>query len=378
MFDSNHYIPVLRWKAAEKEALHLISPESRKDVTPLIELMMPRPELYKGATKKERDEKKVEKTPNELWEESIILFNKALPKLPEDISKCWGDTPIFVDVRFVDASIRAKALDELMILGKEHNLFLVPVVNMIPVIDLESDKQARDVAVKYAKEGDRGLCLRLLRSNLRKETIADELSYFLKVSGLTEAQVDLIADIGVADTEYATFTDSLQSIPNLAAWRTFSVISGAFPPDLSEFKVPDAYRIDRTDWCNWINPLSFEKLSRKPAFGDYTIQSPIYKEPPRISFPSASIRYTADDQWVIMRGQGGPGRKANQYLANARLLTDLPEFDGAAFSYGDSYIAEKAVDLASKKTGSPTTWLVTGVNRHLMKVASQIAILRDK
>lgn len=376
MFDSNHYIPVLRWKAAEKEALHLMSPESRKDVTPLIELMMPRPELYKGATKKERDEKKEEKTPNELWEESIALFNKTLPKLPEDISKCWGDTPIFVDVRFVDASIRAKALDDLMILGKEHNLFLVPVVNMIPVIDLESDKQTREVAVKYAKEGGRGLCLRLLRSNLRKETIADELMNFLKVSGLTETQVDLIADIGVADGEYAIFTDSLQSIPNLAAWRTFSVISGAFPPDLSEFKVPDVYRIDRVDWRNWINPASFEKLSRKPAFGDYTIQSPVYKEPSRISFPSASIRYTADDQWVIMRGQGGPGREANQYLANAKLLTEESEFDGPAFSYGDGYIAEKAVDLASKKTGSPTTWLVAGVNRHLMKVASQIAILR--
>ena len=79
-----------------------------------------------------------------------------------------------------------------------------------------------------------------------------------------------------------------------------------------------------------------------------------------------------------MRGQGGPDKETKQYLANARLLTELPEFDGKDFSYGDAYIAEKATDLSSSKTGSPTTWLVAGVNRHLTKVAKQIPSHRVK
>ena len=373
MSDSNHYIPVLRWKTAEKESLRHLTPESRSNVSPLIELMMPRPDLYKGDTKKERDQRKEEKNATELWEESIELFKKSLPKLPEDISKCWGDTQIFVDVRFVDGSIRAQALQDLLTLGKEHNLFLVPVVNMIPVIDLESDKRTREIAVEYAKEENRGLCLRLLRSNLlRKETLKAEINNFLKTSGLSEDQIDIVADFGVADEEYGLLVDSLGEISNLEAWRSFTVISGAFPQDLTEYKLGDN-RVDRSDWNNWADPNTFAKLKRKPAFGDYTIQCPTYKEPPRISFPSASIRYTADTEWVIMRGQGGPHKEAKQYLANAQLLAGLPEFAEADFSYGDAYIAEKGADLTSTQTGSPTTWLVAGINHHLTKAASQVA-----
>ena len=378
MFDTNHYIPVLRWKAAEKEALRQMSSKDRETMTPLIELMMPRPpELYKGDTKEERDKRKEEKSPTELWEESIELFKKALPKVPEDISKCWGETPLFVDVRFVDGSIRAQALDDLLSLGKEHNLFMVPVVNMIPIIDLESDKRIRDIAVKYAKEDDRGLCLRLLRSNLlRKETLESEIKKFLTTTELVEGQIDLIADFGVADAEYAILVDSLGSIPNLRAWRGFAVISGAFPQDLIEFEL-GYNKTERIDWNNWVDPKTFDKLLRKPAFGDYTIQCPTYKEPPRISFPSASIRYTANTEFVIMRGQGGPKKETKQYLANAQLLAGLQEFDGANFSYGDAYIAEKAKDLSSSQTGSPTTWLVAGINHHLAKAVSQIATLPD-
>jgi hypothetical protein len=377
MFDSNHYVPVLRWKAAEKEALKQMSLGDRKSVTPLIELMMPRPELYKGNTKKERDERKEEKSPTELLAESVELFKQALPKVPEDISKCWGDNPLFVDVRFVDGSIRAQALEELLSLGKQHNLFMIPVVNMIPIIDLESDKHTRDIAVKYAKEGDHGLCLRLLRSNLiRKETLEGEIKKFLEATGLIEGKIDLIADFGVADAEYDVLVDSLGEIPHLKAWRSFAVLSGAFPQDLTEYKLGDN-RTDRLDWNNWVNPKTFAKLARKPAFGDYTLQCPTYKEPPRISFPSASIRYTAGTQYIVMRGQGGPDKESKQYLANAQLLTGLSEFDGADFSYGDAYIAEKAKDLTSSKTGSPTTWLVAGINHHLAKVVSQISTPAD-
>lgn len=377
MFNTNHYIPVLRWKAAEKDALRYLSSEERKEITPLIELMMPRPEQYKGNTKKERDAKKEIKTEQELLDESISMFKSALSKIPEDIAKCWGDTPIFVDVRFVDSSIRARALADLLEEGEKHNLFLIPVVNMVPIIDLESDRQTREVAIKYAKDGDRGLGLRILRTHLRRETLDRELKEFLETSELTGGQIDLLIDLGIADGEYASLVDCFKKISNLKGWRSFTVIGGSFPPDLTQYKLGDN-RISRIEWVNWNNPAFFKELERTPSFGDYTIQCPVYKEPPRISYPSASIRYTSNEEWIVMRGQGGPDKETKQYLANARLLTGLSEFDGKDFGYGDAYIAEKATDLSSSKTGSPTTWLVAGVNRHLTKVAKQIASHRVK
>ena len=375
MSKRKHYIPILRWKAAERKALHQLSHEHKKFITPLIELMMPRPDLYKGDTKEEKAEKK-EKSVEELWRESISLFKKALTKVSEDILKYWGRDPIFIDVHFVDPSIRAKSLEALLEAGKQLDIFMIPVVNLIAVIDLESDKKTLEIAVRHAKENDYGLGLRLLRSNLRRNSLPTEIQNFLTMNGLTEKQVDLIVDLDLVDPEYSSLVDSLKRIPNLTNWRTFTVVSGAFPPDLTNLPV-GRHEIERSDWKNWDDKKHFEKLTRKPSYGDYTIQHPKYKEPPRVSYPSASIRYTADGYWVVMRGQGGPKRKSNQYLANAQLLKNQPEYSGEKFCFGDAYIAQMAVDLSSTKTGSPTTWLTAGINHHLAKVADQLSNLPD-
>jgi Beta protein len=38
MFGPSHYVPILRWKQAERFALHYLHEEDRKRITPLIEL----------------------------------------------------------------------------------------------------------------------------------------------------------------------------------------------------------------------------------------------------------------------------------------------------------------------------------------------------
>ena len=89
--------------------------------------------------------------------------------------------------------------------------------------------------------------------------------------------------------------------------------------------------------------------------------------------PSASIRYTSDEHWVVMRGEGlrnkgGTGHV--QYPANAELLTLRPEYCGQYFSFGDNYIYE--ISLNKGKTGNPRTWVTAGVNHHLTFAVRQI------
>ena len=38
-FDHKHYVPVLRWKRAERVALRELMPQTQRPVTPLIELV---------------------------------------------------------------------------------------------------------------------------------------------------------------------------------------------------------------------------------------------------------------------------------------------------------------------------------------------------
>jgi hypothetical protein len=100
-------------------------------------------------------------------------------------------------------------------------------------------------------------------------------------------------------------------------------------------------RIDRRDWMAWRHLIEEPRGLRKPSFSDYTIQYGRYVEPPDNCNPSASIRYTLPEQWLVMRGEGimnkkGPGRE--QWPANAMLLCERKEFYGSTFSSGDRYI----------------------------------------
>ena len=108
-------------------------------------------------------------------------------------------------------------------------------------------------------------------------------------------------------TENAVSTVGLcNRLPRLNEWLTFSIISGVFPRDLTEIKPPGQHLIRRLDWLTYLQEIrDTAGLPRIPeTFGDYTIQHPIYYEPPKRANYSASIRYT-NDAWLIMRGRGG-------------------------------------------------------------------------
>ena len=116
---------------------------------------------------------------------------------------------------------------------------------------------------------------------------------------------------------------------------------------------------------------------RFPAFGDYSIQSPLYQRPPPVPNVSASIRYAADRYWVVMRGEGhnernrGDGKYSAQYCANAQLLVEAREFSGPDFSAGDRFIYEKQNDF--DHPGNATNWLTAGLNHHIVNTLRQIA-----
>lgn len=186
-----------------------------------------------------------------------------------------------------------------------------------------------------------------------------------------------LIDYQLVDQPALSLASLCARIPNLHRWRTFSVISGAFPKDLTGFEKNRQHELQRLDWLTWRDQVATRpSLARRPAYGDYTIQHPIFSEPPRRANFSASIRYTSDEHWVIMRGEGvfndeGPGFA--QWPANAQLLCARPEFCGTKFSYGDEYI--ELMSLQTEKTGNPETWLRAGINHHLTFVVCQIANL---
>lgn len=374
MFDEKHYVPILRWKTAEKEALKELAVKDKLMITPLLELIMPaRKRLKKGEELK---------TPQEYKAQSIEKLKVSLPDLPKEILKYWGDAPIFVDLNLlVDRELQKWGYTEIM--GKG----LIAGSRIIPVLRLKENTDLEGAVIKLVKQYQAGVCLRILRSDLASSSMTASINEFLQKNGLEHEQVDLLIDFelveGMSLDKYSEIAKSIQNIPDLPKWRTFTVAGGAFPFDLSRLSPHGTYRITRSDWAYWFSEIYSGMQKRKPAFADYTIQHPIYTEPNPEANPSASIRYTGESEWVIMRGEalhkidkdGNEGPGHSQYPSHAQLLMSQPEYKGRDFSYGDEYIAEKGQDVDTPNTGSPRTWLRAGVNHHLALVANQISNL---
>ncbi|PIQ68474.1 MAG: hypothetical protein COV91_03940 [Candidatus Taylorbacteria bacterium CG11_big_fil_rev_8_21_14_0_20_46_11] len=360
MFNSKHYVPILKWKRAEQGALKALTEDRKKHITPVIQFVMPKSK------------------PNEQLEDVITRFEKQLSEIPEKIIEVWGSTPIFIDASLLfTTALKTKAID--IISRGGHKLGGV----FIPVIHLDDEEDVKNSAWSAVKETKSGLCVRLICPNFSDMTKLDQnLTTLTSTSGLNKNEIDLLVDIKATekDGEKCTKYFSLsQEISELQKWRTFIFASGSFPVDLSECKLDEENLLPRVDWKTWKEQISSKKLQRKPAFADYTIQHPIYKEASQFFHPTSSIKYALENEWLIMKGKK---QKFELYLASAAELIKDKRFSGENFSDGDKYIAEKAKHFdtyiknpAIKGTGSTETWLKAGINHHLTLVANQIANL---
>jgi hypothetical protein len=187
--------------------------------------------------------------------------------------------------------------------------------------------------------------------------------------------MDLIVDVQHAKGSTPNLQAICDLIPQLSIWRSFTLLSGAFPKDLRDLEKDNIHTLPRDEWFYWREQVQLlSKGTRWPTFGDYTIQHPIFEEPKVNCNPSASIRYTFDEYWVIMRGHGLTHKgslKNAQYPAEAQLLCNRDEFCGKEFSKGDCYVYETS--MKPEEPGTPFTWLRAGINHHMAYSCRQIS-----
>jgi hypothetical protein len=367
MFGPSHYVPILRWKQAERFALRYLHEADRKSITPLIELT---PLTFKSR-------KTAEHVATPLDPAQVV--HQEAKKLLESCA----NFPFFLDLRHVAVDVvrtrrKVHALEYFAEVGRSYKLALVPVTGLSRTTEYQTSVAA------IVKDDKRGICLRLTPADIIKTGFTGSIRALLKSLHLTEDLVHLLVDYEANDPAVPSVESLLATIPNLGKWQTLSVASGAFPPDLQGFE-PGNRRIPRTDWLAWKKAVSTAKNGqRKPSFSDYTIQYGLYKEPVEGCNPSVSVRYTLDEEWLIMRGDAVRGKATSdpketrpgreQWHGHAQLLCDNDNlFYGEGFSWGDAFIHEKSLD--SKNYGSHEIWLRAGINHHMTVVSRQIANL---
>jgi hypothetical protein len=357
MRHQQRYMPVLWWKKGEQDAVKHLFTHDKLKMTPLLNVLGQRPPEEEGIRESKRQRPKSD------W----------LTEMADTIEKSWGYAPALVEVHALGGQpIPAGPLHPVVRLFDEaraRGLRLVPVGRLTyrPVL--------RAAIWETVVRDGRGMCIRLTRRDLARPALQADLQNLLDDLALTPAEADLVLDFEIVDASGFDLMVACALLPILDEWRSFTVVGGAFPKDLGgPLQTPGRHLQSRYEWRTWTDQIG-RSLPRTPAYGDYAMRYPLLIKYERRPTPSASIRYTVDRDWVVMRGQQLNAERFVQYRANAQLLKAGTDYKGESFSYGDQCIHEIAT--GTKNTGNPQSWLTVGVNHHLTLAVLQLASLFD-
>jgi Beta protein len=355
-FDNEHYVPCLRWKLGEYQALLRSSSHTKGSITPLIEIAEIGWDFEDQMNSKTMDE--------------------HLKKVAKRIEQKWGKSPCFVDLRLLDKNERMAnghhpvkfVFDGL----RGHGCYAVPVVGM------DSDKAYRRAVRDVSRLDSAGVCLRLELEVMARKNLKATLDSLLKELHANVTSLDLVVDLGAPSFCPLTGLSkavlaAIKRLPYLNQWRTFTLIGTSFPASMGSVK-QNTQLLDRSEWLLYkvlIPDLKKARL-RLPTFGDYAINHPsVPKLDMRMVKPAATIRYTTDDAWFIVKGSNVRGEKGfGQYKTHCETLLNSGVYLGAGFSEGDKYIEHCA---SGGSTGNLTTWRWVGTNHHIVKVIRDVA-----
>ena len=355
--DNNFYLPILKSKAGELKALSKLDRFTRAHVFPLFEVTpMEWDHTYK--TK-----------PKEI-EEHLNKFSKK-------IADNWDLTPCLIDTHLIADRLCGQLSCIEYVFSNLIGQSLFPVQAM-PTFQANSPESLlngiKNIATSY-QINQAGLRINL--DALTDPSFQGIVDLALAKTGFTPDHVHLILDLqnsNLSQTEdYSdAIVAAMEDFPYLKIWRTFTICSGAFPSSGNIKKNQSI--IPRYDWTLFEaiqHKLRQETFERKVNYGDYSIVNPEYFEfdPTKMS-ASANIRYTLNNDWLVVKGNSIKKSGNAQYLAQAMEIAASEHFLGKDYSQGDLYIDQCA--NGKESPGNPTTWNWVANNHHFTKVVADL------
>jgi hypothetical protein len=357
MFNHRHYVPILKWKMGEYQALSRLNDETKNGLTPLLEVPPVGFDHESGQ-----------------YRESV---DAHLGDFGRRLKSKWQNRDCFVDLKYLPLQTR--------LAGGRHYVECVFAdarnegCTATPVVSFASDMPFFSAVAAVNQLDKRGVCLRLGLQDFDRPSLTTDITSLLQVVGVGWAETDLIIDFSTPNyVPISAFVRVMQTllamVPNPNRWRTVTLTGTAYPQSVATLTQPFQI-IPRHEWLAYrmlVNQLGRD--ARIPTFGDYGVAHPDLVElDMRLIKPFAKLRYTIDDNWHIGRGTPVRTHGFGQYQQMCQLLTQQPYFSGRGYSAGDTYIADCAAGRVA--TGNLSTWVWVATNRHLTKVVADLSIL---
>lgn len=352
-----HYVPVLKWRQGEYQALLRLRSEQKTPVVPLLEITPPDFDF-------ELQE------PKHTIDEHLAEFAKRLEAK-------WGSRLALLDTGLLDP-------DERMASGTHPLLWLMDAVrpmngNLVPVTAFERDAAYQN-AVRIANQADgRGAVLRCSLEDSADPDFEDNVETLLEHIDVEIEALDIVIDLRSPNFEpidglaqLLVIVLSRSDVFNAA--RSLTIVATAFPASMAEVAAPIAF-VCRQEWELYRALIALiPSGQRRPAFGDYCIAAPdLFQGDMRLIKPSATVRYATNGGWVIAKGPNVRDNGFSQYRQRCESVVNSGHYLGAALSTGSEYVDRCRAGTVS--TGSLTTWRWVGTNHHIAKVVHDLASL---
>ncbi|RWK40694.1 MAG: hypothetical protein EOR46_20060 [Mesorhizobium sp.] len=329
------YMPVVRTKAGEADALGNLSPAAKARVFPLIRL---------GGT----------------------VPTTFLPKM---IASAAG-FPIALDgVHNFTVAGSATAYNALF------NALGAGGVPVIPTLSLRAQPAYNAAAAALVGTYWPGFVLHVPLADLPHLA-----PWVASIPAWNPNQIDVLIDIsGVAEHAPIPYANYVAQTLNasLAAnypWRSVTLHSWSAPKDHGPLS-PGRNDVPRLDWQTWQRARALVQFQLD--YSDSGHVHPSLDEVPGYAMANAtvSVRYAIDERWIIQKGVRTSGANgidmATQYRGHAQTLVADPAFGGLGVAcWGDGRIQHYAVTPGG--AGGRGQWAALLLNRHISHVADRL------
>jgi len=360
IFNNKQYVPCLRWKMGEYQAVSRLKDKTKERITPLIEI----PEIGWDFEKK-----KEAKT-----------IDTHLEPMARRIKQKWGKAPCFVDMKLIFEKESERLENGVHPIKYLFDNLSDLECSAIPVTGLYRNKYYQQGLKNVLKINNLGICLRITIEQTAQSSFKNDLDSLLSELRINPNESNFVLDLGAPNfipiDGFAKLIQTIIShIPYLNDWGTFSIIGTSFPETMGGIK-DGTIVLSRYEWQLYKNLIIrfLENEIRLPSFGDYCISHPnVPRVDMRIVKPSATIRYTINDRWCILKNKNvRDPENANQYIEMSQTLINSQYYCGHDFSFGDNHIQMCATNKIPKNR-SLTMWRQVGINHHIEKVVLDIA-----
>jgi len=243
------YVPSLRWRMGEYQALSRLSGEAKARVVPFVVV----PEI-------EFDFE--EWAPKKSVQEHVEPF-------PKRFQQKWGNRPAWIDVH---PKIHTDLMDNRKLpIAHVFDELRVSDNNAVPVISLDGTPALNAAVAAIVWQDNRGVGIRARIEHIMKPGCKGTIEALMKAVGVDYAQTDLILDLGAPNYEpYAEFADALiaamSGFGDLSVFRSYIVMGSAYPQTVGLNK--PGGNLPRHDWLFYQTLIArLDKGARIPNYG---------------------------------------------------------------------------------------------------------------